>query len=137
MEKKNLIKKSAPVGVKIISILYYIGAVASILLILLVAFWKEFLSQIPSIDLLGPSFLVVIIIAGLLMAVLDFFVARGLWKGQNWARIVAIVFSALGLIGAIVSLVQGSIGSGIISLVIDGVIGGYLLFAKEVKRFFR
>lgn len=125
-----------PTGVKVISVLYYIGAVVELLLgIALFAGADAIKRQVPLLAVLGP-FLIVggIILLGL--AVLSFFVGRGLWKGQKWARIVAIIFAALGVLLAVVGMVQGQIASNIVSLVISGAIGGYLLFSSSVKSAF-
>jgi hypothetical protein len=70
------------------------------------------------------------------MGVLAFFVARGLWKAKSWARVIAIIFSVLGVLMAIIAIVQGNISGNIFSLVVHGVIGGYLLFSKGVKQAF-
>jgi uncharacterized membrane protein len=51
------------------------------------------------------------------------------------ARIIVIIFAILGLIGAIFKLINGQ-WSSIISLIINGVIGYYLLFSKSVKAAF-
>ena len=70
-------------------------------------------------------------------AVLTFFVARGLWKLQNWARITAIVFAALGILQNIsFRPMMGGFSGNILGLAISGLIGGYLLFSKEVKKAF-
>ncbi|MFA7685588.1 MAG: hypothetical protein WCX95_02210 [Candidatus Gracilibacteria bacterium] len=49
-------------------------------------------------------------------AVLDFFIARGLFKGQKWTLIILIIFGGLGVLGA---LSQGPQWSG---LIIDGAV---------------
>jgi len=71
----------------------------------------------------------------LALSVLSFFVARGLWKGQNWARIIEIIFAIIGGLIAILAVLSGNIGS-TINLGINGLIAWYLLFDKKVKKFF-
>ncbi len=66
----------------------------------------------------------------LIMGLFQIFVAWGLWTGRSWAWILALIFSVLGVIFAIISLPNG-----IISLLINGVII-YYLFTKPVKAFF-
>ena len=125
-----------PTGVKVISVLYYIGAVFELIFgILLFVGSGTLKSKIPFLAFLGP-FLIIggIVLVGL--AVLSFFVGRGLWKGQKWSRIVAIVFAVLGVLLAIVGMVQGQIASNIIGLVISAAAGGYLLFSSDVKAAF-
>ena len=112
-----------PTGVKIISVLYYIGAVFEVIFgILLFVGAGALKAKIPFLAVIGP-FLIVggIILIGL--AVLSFFVGRGLWKGQKWSRIVAIIFAALGLLLAIVGMVQGQIASNVLGLVISAAVG--------------
>ena len=125
-----------PTGVKIISVLYYIGAVIELLLgIALFVGAGALKTKIPFLAILGP-FLIIggIILIGL--AVLSFFIGRGLWKAQKWSRIVAVIFAALGLLLAIVGMVQGQIASNIAGLVISAGIGAYLLFSSSVKSAF-
>ena len=125
-----------PTGVKVISVLYYIGAVFELIFgILLFVGSGTLKTKVPFLAFLGP-FLIIggIVLVGL--AVLSFFVGRGLWKGQKWSRIVAIVFAVLGVLLAIVGMVQGSIASNIVGLVVSAAIGGYLLFSSDVKAAF-
>lgn len=140
--------KEIPVGVKIIAVLYYIGAVLGVIFGILFLVGAGLIgtvaSQIPIIGLFGSGLFVVagIILIGL--GVLGFFMGRGLWKGKNWARILAIIFAGLGVIMAIVAMfttqigvnITGQIASQIVNLAINLVIGGYLLFSKKVKAAF-
>jgi len=132
--------QSVPTGVKVIAVLYYIGAVLGIIFGLLflvgTGMMGSIANQIPLLGALGAGLFVVggIIMIGL--GVLGFFVGRGLWKARPWARIVAIIFAALGILMAVISMIQGSIASNIFNLVIQLVIGGYLLFSNNVKQAF-
>jgi len=126
-----------PTGVKVISVLYYIGAALELLLaIALFIGAGTIASKIPIIGAIGSGLFIVVGVVLIGLAVLSFFVGRGLWKAQKWARIVAIIFSVLGVLMALLGMVQGQIASNIISLVISGAIGGYLLFSKDVKAAF-
>ena len=140
MAKPMTSSAGVPVGVKVISVLYYIGTVLLVLLgILMIVGGGAVGAYLGDLGGLGSILGGALIVVGIIMigmAVLSFFVARGLWKGKNWARIVAIIFAVLGLIGAIMGIVQGSISSNIVSLIVNGVIGGYLLFSKGVKAAF-
>ena len=125
-----------PTGVKVISVLYYIGAVFELIIaVLLFVGSGAIKTQVPLLAVLGP-FLIIggIILIGL--AVLSFFVGRGLWKGQKWSRIVAIIFAVIGVLFAILGMVQGQVAQNILGLVISGAIGGYLLFSGDVKSAF-
>lgn len=131
--------KQMPTGVKVISVLYYIGAafalIGGILLIAGGGLMGSLIEELGVFALFGGLFLVLgVIFIGL--AILSFFIGRGLWKGQKWARIIAIIFAILGVLGAISSLIGGEWVSGIINLIIQGLIGYYLLFNKAAKEAF-
>ena len=128
-----------PTGVKVVSVLYYIGAVLELLFAILVFVGAGFASQVPGLSILGALGTGLFVVMGAILiglAVLSFFVARGLWKAQKWARVVAIIFSALGVLMALVGMLQGQIASNILGLVISGAIGGYLWFSSGVKAAF-
>jgi hypothetical protein len=132
--------KSVPTLVKVISVLYYIGAAFSVLFAVLLFVGAgsigALLSEVPLLGSIGAGFFIVLGIIFIALAVLDFFIARGLWKGKNWARIVAVIFAVLGVLMAIFGMVGGAIGSNLFSLIINGLIGYYLLFTKQVKEAF-
>ena len=132
-------KRQMPTGVKVISILYYIGAVISLTFgILLVAgagAIADYLTQFMMIDILGSGLLIIAGIILIVMAIVDFFIGRGLWKGMNWARILAVIFAVIGLISSLINLIGGDFTQ-IFSLVIDGLIGWYLWFNVNVKKAF-
>ncbi len=133
-------RQSVPTGVKVIAVLYYIGAILGIIFGLLFLIGTgtidSIADQIPMLVALGASLFVVsgIILIGL--GVLGFFIGRGLWKARPWARIVTIVFAALGILMAVISMIQGDIAGNILGLVIELIIGGYLLFNNNVKEAF-
>ena len=125
-----------PTVVKVISVLYYIGAVFELIIAVLLFVGSGALkTKVPLLAVLGP-FLIVggIILLGL--AVLSFFVGKGLWKGKRWARIAAIIIAVLGVLLALIGMVQGQIVSNILGLVISAAVGGYLLFSSDVKTAF-
>ena len=121
--------KKIPTGVKILSVLDYIAAVLLLIIGLL-----SFFVNIAALSVLGV-FVGIIGVIFIVLGVVEFFVARGLWKGQNWARVITIIFSIFGLIFGLISLVGGGL-FGIIEIVIDLIIGGYLIFNNNVKVFF-
>lgn len=128
-----------PLGVSILAILGYIGVVLHVLAAIALFFGASFITSMLS--QVGPFSTVtggVAIFAGIIMllfAALTFFISKGLWTGQNWARIIVIIFAALGVIFGIISLFTGNFSS-IISILIDGIIAYYLWYAKEVVSFF-
>ena len=129
-----------PTGVKIISVLYYIGAAFELLLGLLLFVGAgaigKITAKIPFLSVIGSGLFIIIGVIFVGLAVLSFFVGRGLWKGQKWSRIVAIIFSVLGVLFGILGMVQGQITSNIIGLVIGALMGGYLWFSNDVKAAF-
>lgn len=130
--------KDVPVGVKIISVLYYIGAAFAVIFGVLFLFGAGFISSYFG-QFLGALGTGMFIFGGLVfvgLGILNFFIGRGLWKARNWARIVAIIFAILGFISAIIILVSGEFFSSIINLIFQGAIGGYFLFSKKVKATF-
>ena len=136
---------TVPTLVKVIAVLYYIGAAFSVLFGILLIAGGAFLGELLSTAmgggfgaLAGALGSAIFIVSGIIMialAVLSFFIARGLWKAKKWARIVAIIFAILGVLSALSAIIQGNFGN-IIGLVINGAIGGYLLFSKDVKAAF-
>lgn len=149
---KKVVKKSKkkdmliPLGVKIISILNYCLAVIMLLAAIALLFLGTTVLAVLNIEeSLGIEGTVGFAILGglslffLLLAVLGFFIGRGLWKGQNWARIVVIVFAVLGIFTGLGSLLLGkyeSIVGLIFDLTVDLLVGGYLLFNQKVRSAF-
>ena len=127
MVKKQVVNsKEMPTGVKVLSVLGYIGAAVTLLMGLIMIFGAGFIqNNLPSgmIPEIGRAFLGVgLVIAGICalgFAVLDYFVARGLRNGRNWARIFVLIFAVLGLLSSLWPI-------SIVSLVIDGLIVWYL-----------
>jgi len=129
--------KKIPTGVKVISILYYITAILAIIFGLLFLFGGGAIANlIPGLGILGGGLFIVIGIIFIGLGILGFFIGRGLWKAKKWARILVIVFAGLGIISAITQMVQGDFMSSIINLAINGIIGGYLIISKKVKKTF-
>lgn len=131
-------KQSIPVGARIIAILYYLSAFATILLGLLfiiggsalvVLFQDTMLSFIGTrISFVGAAFFFV-------ASIFYFFLGNGLWKGRQWARIIAITLAVIGFVGSLVSLAGGNV-QGFLGASITAIIGGYLLFNNKVRKEF-
>ena len=132
--------QSVPTGVKVIAVLYYISAVLGIIFGLLflvgAGMMGSIINQIPLLGALGAGLFVVGGIMMIGLGVLGFFVGRGLWKARPWARIVAIIFAGLGILMAVISMIQGNIVTNVFNLVLHLVIGGYLMFNTKVKEAF-
>jgi hypothetical protein len=138
---------SAPTLVKVISILHYIaGGIALILGILFIAgssFVGTLLAEAVSTGAegIGPASIVVgpmLIVLGvfiIIAAAIDVLLGWGLWKLKKWARIIVIVFACCGVLGGIISVIGNPL-MGAFNIIISGLIGGYLIFSKEVKTAF-
>jgi uncharacterized membrane protein (DUF2068 family) len=120
--------KVRPTGVTILSILF---ALESLLFIV------AGIGALGISALFGPVVLGIGIIVGgflVLLGLIGLFVTWGLWTGQGWARIIAIILAVLGLIVTIL----GAIGLepiSIIGLLINIVILWYL-FQPHVKAYY-
>ena len=121
-------------GITVLAILGYIGAGLTLLFGLAIMFGSGALAgvfaQIPGLALLSSSLMIVASIVMLAFAVLDYFIARGLWNGKNWARILVIIFAALGILGSIWPF-------NIVTIIIDGLVILYLGFYKPAVDYFR
>jgi hypothetical protein len=98
-----------PNGVTFLAILTFIGAGFLTLAALLMFVGGALLSNLSSYPQFGTLAGVGGAVIGVLLlgiAALYAILGVGLWKLQNWARILAIVLAALGLLGSIVSLLN-------------------------------
>jgi hypothetical protein len=128
-----------PLGVKIIAILYMVGAVLTALLGILLMFASPIISTFltafapnaAALVALGAAALVVMGIITVIIGIVGVFIGLALWRGKNWARIVVIVLAALGVISGLTSLPMGIGGA-----VINGVIVWYLAFYKPAVKAF-
>jgi formate-dependent nitrite reductase membrane component NrfD len=134
----NIQKNETPLGVRLISIYYYLIALFIFLIGIagVLSFLKipiSVLKELPNLLglgslLLGPIALIIgIIFIGL--GITSFFIAKDLNKGKRWARKAVIVYSVLGILGSLMPI-------NIVGLIISGVVGGYMIFSKKAKEFF-
>ncbi len=131
-------KSSRPIGVTVIAVLTWIGAVLAVIGGIGIAFLGS-LGSFGNVYGLGmmSGFAALGMVAGIIeiaIGILVFFVGKGLWNGKNWARITALVFAILGILQGLATLI---IGVGIISLIISGLILWYLGFNKDAKKYFK
>lgn len=96
--------KERPTGITILAVLYIIGG------LLMLSVPVMMTAIIPmDVPLIADIGIICWAVFGII-ALLYFVVAFGLWKGQGWARIVAIILAILGLlnfpIGTIISIVM-------------------------------
>ncbi len=140
-------KKYALIGIKIISVLYFISSALMLiygmllligsnpslafkanLLLSYLTYFNTFLSI--GINLIGFIRLNKVVLIGL--SILNFIVGLGLWKRQEWARIGGTVFAILGALLSIGLISEGNY-SYFIGLIINLCISGYLVFSNDTK----
>jgi hypothetical protein len=136
-QAEKLKVKYAPTGVKVISILYYIGALLTLVMgLLLIAGSQTLVNLLAEYGaIIGTELITGLGVALILWSILEFFLGRGLWKGQQWSRIVVLVLAGLSLIGAISNLLT-DVGSALLNLIVSGLIVWYLGWNVEAKAHF-
>ena len=147
--------KARPIGVHIISLVFYASAVLGILLGLILAiggpvFFNSasgsgsiaYISAQLGVSqsMLSSSSLSVLFIslglAIILMSVIELLVGWGLWRCKQWARIVTIVLMIFGVVNSIGEIAHGRLFGGVIGLIISAGIAIYLSFSREVQNSF-
>jgi uncharacterized membrane protein (DUF2068 family) len=149
-KKKRVVKtketessKKIPIGVQIISVLYYICVVFFMFFGLLLIIFSAGIASFFATNI--PEFATVFTAGAIIgmgiffvaLSILIFFVGRGLWKLKQWARIAAIILSILMIVYIIYLITLGFRVMRIIHLAIHAIIIVYLIFDKEVKKVFR
>ena len=135
--------KKIPIWIKIISIFYFISAAFILLMGVIMLFVSAIVSGVISKALpeaiegaiAGGSFVILLGIIMICIAIVMIFVGIWLWKIKKWARITAIILSVLFAAPLIKSAITGDIMS-IFFLIIHLGIGSYLIFNKKVKQIF-
>jgi hypothetical protein len=147
-EKEFKSSDKIPLGVKIISILFYIGTVICLVFGLVLVFGSKIMvasliASNPGVGLESipqGKIVTLIVVLGILFiaaSVFAFLIGRGIWRLRKWARITAMILAIIGFAFAVFSVVISFRFMQIISLLIDGFIGGYLLLSKEARRVFK
>jgi hypothetical protein len=123
-----------PTGITILVILEVIGALILLIVGLAIAAFSGFIGMYIPPGMVPPEMLagIVVFVGALLviLSLLGFLVAWGLWTGKRWSWYIAFILAILGALGSLLSL-----PSGILSLIIDGLIIWYL-WRPNVKAFF-
>jgi hypothetical protein len=126
--------KIRPTGITILVILEVISAIILLVFALALMAFSGFIYQyIPPSQLPPELFSSIMVFGGALFvigSIIVFLVAWGLWTGKKWAWYIAFIFAILGALGGLFSL-----PSGIVGLIIDGLIIWYL-WQPNVKAFF-
>ncbi|MEM2928510.1 MAG: hypothetical protein QXP60_06065 [Nitrososphaerota archaeon] len=131
-------KRERPLGVTILAILEAIGGIIYLAGILLIGLFLGMMTgfmpeEIPEMGFFG-GFLGMIALVGsivlLILGLVSFLLAYGLWTGKGWAWTLTLIFSIIGILLGLVSLPVG-----IITILINVVIL-YYLTRPHVKAFF-
>lgn len=136
--KTKVSRKSRPIGVSILAVLSYIGAVFTFIggLALLAGsaavstVIEQFVPEYAAWSTAGVALLIFIGIVFILLAVLDFFIGRGLWDGKDWARILLMIFMVLAVVDGIFPPFA------ILQAIIAALLIWYLGFNKSVRNYF-
>jgi hypothetical protein len=150
-------RREAPLGVKIISILLFINSGLFSLFSLIIVIFGIVFTAYPSalqdqqiqnqlvqagisLSSLGWFF----IFAGLfimLLSILFFFIALGLWRGRVWARVTTLAIIILGVFVNAFKVITGRFGTTMIldfvTIIFYIIVFIYLALSKEAKVFFK
>ncbi len=130
--------EKSPLGIKILSGFSFVAVVLYLVVAGIAFFGKDILSKIPNfgIEQSASGFFIFMGLIMVVLALIFLFIAFGLIKGMQSARVTLITISGIFIIGGVFSLVEENYIS-IINLVFNLTILLYLLLNKKVKRFFR
>ena len=97
-----------PTGVTIIAVLAFLGAALLVLGALFSLLGGMLVSTMAAsrMGALAGVGAAVIAVFLLIAAVVDIVVGVGLWKLKNWARIITIVLTGIGLLGSVLSIIS-------------------------------
>ncbi len=115
-----MVENKRPLGVSIIAYLNIVGGILTLV----------------------AGLMTLILFIGILLiplGILGIAIGYGLLKGKEWARVITIILSVLGVIESIfylIKLTPKSIIVGLIELVISGLIIYYLTKNENAKKFF-
>ncbi|MGV8151365.1 MAG: hypothetical protein ACP5NV_06590 [Candidatus Woesearchaeota archaeon] len=130
-------KNTAQTVVKVIGILGIIGAaigllVGLILMILGPAAMGFLIQEMGALSGLVGGALILAGVFIILFSIFGLFVSINLMKYKEWARIVVIIFAALGILNGLFSLPVGLVG-----IIINGLVIYLLAFNKDVIKLFK
>ena len=138
--QKKAGNKIAPFGIKLISILFFLGGILllglGVLSIAVEGIVSAMLNQVPELAALGAGFFM--LIGGFFMAfgIVYLLLGYGLWKCKKWARIIVMIIIGLGAIGSLILIVLSSYLMGGFMLLVYAFILWYLIGGKGVKEAF-
>jgi len=156
-KSQNKSNKKTPLGVIAISILDFLGTafllLAGISILILGStitsnpeFLQKFLSDYPdmakdlnmsSIQAFAGGASINIGIFLIIFSLIYLFLGIGLLKGKNWARMVHLVFAALGILSGVFAIFSNTISMALIQIAISGLIFWYLMYEKTAISYFK
>ena len=139
--------KAVPTGVKLISIVYYIGSGLTFLLALVCILggliFASALKEIPIISSFGSILFVVFGLIFIGLGLLQMFIGKALWHGKKWARIFVVIFAVLSLISGLITVISGASSQllgkiiyGFITLGFNAWLLIFILLSQESKHYF-
>jgi hypothetical protein len=133
-----------PWGFKLIIVLGYLSAGLYVLMGLgllisaeqyKLALYEQF--PLPYRAALGEAYFLSTGILLLFISLLTFFVTRSLGRGENWARIVGIIYASLAILGGLVQVNGEKAGGAVLAIVIYAFMLYFLAFNSKVRNIFR
>lgn len=126
-----------PLGIKVISIVFFVCAIFLIVFSIILLFSFSTLTDKTDIFPFLAGMTSGVTMALILLVITLFFIMIGvyLWKKKQWARIASLIFIIVGIVGAIINISSGRWLS-IINIVLYLLIGTYLIFSKKVRAAF-
>jgi len=115
-----------PIGVTILGVLWILGG----LLMMVSGFVGGTLLSIEGLGGLGAAMGVIFLVIG----IIDLLLGVGCFLAWSWVWIVGIIFSVIGILIGLVSLVTSGLGA-LVGIIIAAIILWYL-FQPQVKAYF-
>jgi len=127
-----------PIGINILSIIYFISIAFSLIIAGLFFFYPAPLSNLPGFNLETTN-LVSYILASfmILFAGLSYYIARGLRRKDILARNILIAISIINIIGGIISIIKAYDYLSGINITLNMIVILYLFLNKKAKNYFR
>ncbi len=136
--------KEIPEGIKILAFVYFAGAFALAIFGMIAFSLADGIRNTDSATLaaanLGQMHFSTVVIAGIfliLLAILEYLVAREILKAKAWARAIMGLLSVMSFVFAVRSIASGMYASGSSAILLNGLIVWYLFFKDSTKKFFK
>ena len=126
-------KKQPPLGIKLISIYFFLGAVLDLFVGFMLIFSRE--TVINSFPSYLQDFYYILIPFQIGLGIFEYFMARALWQTKKWARMAVFIVSGFQIIMSTALMIQGNRTSSITHIMLYIIFISYLLFNKKAKNF--